>query len=149
MPFQRLGDLDPNSRTRCSQPFHKAGQVAFQMEPEGEEVRDDDHPPDPFVRQAGDRPRQIGLAQFEEGSLNMHKRTHAGEFGGYRPDSVISTFDPRAVGKYDNASHTGGTSAAPKAHSQKRTHRPFRAASLRTRHQYTARNLWAMRLNWR
>ena len=103
MPFEGRGDEDFEARVGGCDSSHDLREVAFQVEPQGEEVGDDDDALDALLGEAVDGAGEVGLAEFEEGRCDMTKRTQFGELAGDRPDAVIGALDAGAVGEDDEA----------------------------------------------
>ena len=109
MSFQRGGDAHLDSGMLEGQISDDSGQVAFQMDPQGEEIREHDDPAHPATGKARHGPGEIGLAELEEGRLDVVEGARASQFGSNRPHALIGVFDAGPVRKNDQA----GTHALP------------------------------------
>lgn len=63
------------------------------MEPQGEEVRDDNDTVNPGSGQTTHGISEIGLSEFQEGGLDVRKSAQPGKSGGRGPDCLIGGFD--------------------------------------------------------
>ena len=88
----------------------QAGQIAFQVGAQGEEIGENGDFPDSLADQAFDRAGEVGLAQFEESRLDIGIGTGFGQGGGGVADGLVGRFDARSVAEDDEA---GGHEPAP------------------------------------
>src|SRR5215831_13423079 len=83
--------------------------VAFEMQPQGQEVRNDDDAPDSVTGQAGHSPRQVRLPELQESRLDMAEATRTSQFCSHRPHRFIRRLDPGTV----RENHDPGGQALP------------------------------------
>jgi len=103
MSFQRWGDAHLDSGMLEGQISDDSGQVAFQMDPQSEEIREHDDAAHAATGQARHSPGEIGLAELEEGRFDVVEGARASQFGSNRPHSLIGIFDTGPVRKDDQA----------------------------------------------
>ena len=109
MSFQRGGDAHLDSGIPEGQIGDDSGQVAFQVDPQSEEIREHDDVAHPATGQARHGPGEIGLAELEEGRFDVVEGARASQFGGDRPHALIGVFDAGPMRKDNQA----GTHALP------------------------------------
>ncbi len=103
MTLQGRSDVDVDARVGGHQSVNNPGQVSFQMEAQGKEIRNDQDIFDTEAHEVGDGSREVGFAEFEEGRSDMQERTQSGERGGDGADSLVGGLDPGAVGEDNDA----------------------------------------------
>lgn len=75
MSLHRRGDADIQIGMRGRNRRYELGQIPFQMESEGQEIRDNDDLVEACFRQVADRSGEIGLAELQKGRLDITERT--------------------------------------------------------------------------
>lgn len=78
MPFERRSHMDRKAGMGSHQFRHKLWKIPFQVEPEREEIRDDDDPSDAKHGKFGHGAGQVGPSQFEECRFDVRERTGSG-----------------------------------------------------------------------
>ena len=103
MAFQGRRHLKVDPRMSGLQPRYHLGQITFQVEPQGQEIGQHDDAADSFPDEAVDGGFEVRPAEFQEGRLDMAKRTHLGEVADDGADPLVGAFDPGAMGEEDQA----------------------------------------------
>ena len=109
MPVQWLRGNQLYVAVKLSNATHDSREVTLEVEAQGQKIGNDDDPPETLSGKQCYGPREIGLAEFKEGSLDPAETTRLGQFRGYRPNGLVSRLDARAVGEDDDR----GTHALP------------------------------------
>src|SRR5581483_6492779 len=92
MAFQGRCDADVQGGMGILNRCNQFGQVSFQVEAEGQEIRQDDDLPDTPAGENRYGSGQIGLAEFEEGRLDLRERTQFGQIAGNEANPFIGGF---------------------------------------------------------
>ena len=79
------------------------GQVAFHVDAQGQEIREDDEAVDSQTHQTGGCRFQVGLPEFQEGSFHAGGRICAREASGDGAHGFIGRFDAGTVSENDDA----------------------------------------------
>jgi hypothetical protein len=109
MSFQRGGDAHLDAGMLKGQIGDDPGQVALQMDPQGEEVRKHHDAVNSATGQARYGPGEIGLTELEEGRFDVVEGPRASQFGSDLSHALIGVFDAGPVRKDNQA----GTHALP------------------------------------
>src|SRR6185436_2783091 len=103
MPVERLAANYLRVFMGAGQVGGNAGQVALQVESQGQEVGDNDDSPGALLHQGGHRLRQVRLSTFEESGLPQFELSPRGGGASYLPDRFVSRFNRGTVSEEDDA----------------------------------------------
>ena len=84
--------------------FDQAGEIAFQMHPEGKEIGNYQDSRRALRHKCGNGASERRLAQFEKSGFHAREIAGAGEIGSDVADGLVGGLNAGAVGKDDNAS---------------------------------------------
>ncbi len=97
MALERLGNVNFHTRPIRHEALHQRRQIALQMHPQRQEIRDHYDPADPTLHQAVHGAGKIRLAQFEKRRFHVRKCPGARELGRKCAYSLIRRFYARTV----------------------------------------------------
>jgi hypothetical protein len=99
MAFQRLCDPDFDARVGTHQFRHQRGEISFQVDSEGQEIRNHHDMSRALGGQPRNRTSKIRLTQLQKRRFHLRITSGARKCDRDLPDTLVGGFDARAVRK--------------------------------------------------
>ena len=103
MAFKRLANFDFETTMLCLFRREQLGKIAAQMDPQGEEIGNDNHPPETSLRCLSNSRAEIGLRQFEERGAHVAVGAHFLNLARQGAHPAVGLFHAASVGEEYNS----------------------------------------------